>query len=55
MAPERASKNLRAFNTQVHPAVLNCGNSGLRNTSEFGELTLAQLLKFAQDTDGLAD
>jgi hypothetical protein len=55
MALEGAGKNLGAFDTEIHSAILDSGNSGLRNAREFGELTLAQLLEFAQDRNGLTD
>ena len=54
MAIECAGKNLRALNTKVHSAVFDGRNGGLRNTSKFGQLALTQLLKFAQDADGLS-
>ncbi len=55
MAFEGAGKNLCALDAEINSAVLNSGNGGLRNAREFGELTLAQFLEFAQDTDGLTD
>ncbi len=55
MALEGTGKNLSALNTEIHSTVFDSGNGGLRNTSEIGELTLAQLLEFAQDADRLAD
>jgi len=55
MAFESTGKNLCALDAEVNSAVLNSGNGGLRNTCEFGELTLAQLLKLAQNTDGFTD
>ena len=53
MALKSTGKNLCAFDTQIYPAVLDSGEGGLRDTREFGELALAQLLEFAQDTERL--
>jgi len=55
MTPECECKDLRSFDAQVDPAILDGGNRGLRNARELGQLALAQFLKFAQDTHGLAD
>ena len=53
MAFEGTGKNLCAFDPQIYSAVLDSGDGRLRDTREFGELALAQLLEFAQDTNGL--
>ena len=55
MTPECVCKDLRSLDAQVDPAIFYCGNGGLRNARELGQLALAQFLKFAQDTHGLAD
>lgn len=55
MALEGTGKNLRTLNTEINSTVLDSGNGGLRNTGEFRELALAQILEFAQDTDRLTD
>ena len=55
MTLEGASKNLCALDPEIHPTVLDSGNGSLRNAGEFGQLALAQLLEFTQDTEGLAD
>lgn len=55
MTPKCVCKYLRSLDAQVDPTILDSGNGGLRNARELGQLTLAQFLKFAQDTHGLAD
>ena len=54
MTLERLSEYLCPLNPEVNPAILDGGQSGLRNSSEFGKLALAKLLELAKDTDRLA-
>ena len=51
MTLQRSGKNFCAFNAQIYSAILDCRDGGLRNTCEFGQLALSQLLEFAQDAD----
>ncbi len=51
MALERSRKNLCPFYAEVDPAILDGGNGGLGNSSEFGKLALAQLLELAKNPD----
>lgn len=55
MAMECPRKCFRAFHSQIDPAILDCRDGRLRNTRQFGKLTLAQFLEFAQDAHGLTD
>ena len=55
MTPERVCEDLRSLDAQINPAILDSGNGGLRNAREFGQLALAQFLKFTQDAHGLAN
>ena len=55
MTPERVREDLRSLDAQIDPAIFDCGNCGLRNARELGQLALTQFLKFAQDPHGLAD
>ena len=55
MAVKRVRQDLRAFNTQFDPAVLDRGDRGLWNTRQLCELIPAQLLKFANDANGFAN
>ncbi len=55
MALEGASKNLGAFDAKVDSAILDCGNRGLGNASEFGQLALTEFLEFAQDSNRFSD
>ena len=55
MAIECTGKSLGAFHTQIDPAIFYSRNGRLRNAGKFGELALAQLLEFAQDTYGLSN
>jgi hypothetical protein len=54
MTLEGMGKDLCALNTLIHPTVLDSGDGRLRNARQFGQLALAQFLKFAQDADGLS-
>ena len=55
VAPERAGKHLRSFNSEADSAVLDGGDGGLRDAREIGKLGLAQLLEFPQNADGFSD
>jgi len=54
MTFERPSKYLGPFDPEINPTVLDGGQGGLGDSREFGQLALAQFLKFAKDTDRLA-
>ncbi len=46
-------QHLGTLNTEIDPASLNAGNSGLRNATCAGKLSLGQALQFADDAHGL--
>ena len=54
MTRKRTSENFRPLNTQIDPAALDGGNSGLGNARDLGELVLTQFLELANDADRLA-
>src|SRR5512139_2697992 len=55
VALESASKNLRTLHTKANAVVLDRRNRGLRNTREFSQLVLTELLKLANDANRFAD
>ena len=55
MAIECAGERFGAFDSQIDSTVLDSRDSRLWNTRKFGKLTLAQLLKFTQDTHGFSN
>ena len=53
MTLERFSEYFCPFDPEINPTVLDGGQGGLGDSREFGQLALAQFLKFAKDTDRL--
>ena len=54
MTLESTRKNLGPFYAEISPAILDGGNSALRNPGEFGKLALAQFLESAKNPDRFA-
>jgi hypothetical protein len=55
MTLEGSGQHLCPLDSQVDPAVLNGRDRGLRNTREFGELALGELLELPENAHRLAD
>jgi len=54
MALESCGKNFRSFDSHANSIVLDGRDGSLRNSGHTGELALAQLLKFAENSYGFA-
>jgi hypothetical protein len=55
MTLEASRKHLRALDPKADTIVLDCGKSGLRNTSALSELILTQALQLANDAHRFTD
>ena len=55
VTPEGAGENLGAFNARANATILDCRDSGLRNSGCLSQLILAQFLKLAEDAHRLAN
>jgi hypothetical protein len=54
MAPKRNGEDLGALDAEVYAAILDAGNSGLRDPALLRQLRLGQALKLSENPDRLA-